>query len=111
MASKGKTREKPGDDANALHISGQAMEALSGLPHTLTIDQAATEISSNLNEGLTSVEAESRLQKYGRNELDDGPGVSPVKILVRQVANSMTLVKRTTRPIVDTDFLIQLYRS
>ena len=111
MTSNGKTREKPANDAEIRHISGQAMEVLSGLPHTLTIDQAATEIRANLNDGLTSAEAESRLQKYGGNELDDGPGVSPVKILVRQVANSMTLVKRTTRPIVDTDFLIQLYRS
>lgn len=86
------------DDAALHHISGQANEPLSGLPHTLTVEQAAQEIVANLSDGLTTTEAELRLQKYGLNELDDGPGVSPVKILVRQVANAMTLVKRTTRP-------------
>jgi len=86
------------NDAIAAHVSGQANEPLSGLPHTLTVDQAVREIGANINDGLTSAEAEARLQKYGPNELDDGPGVSPVKILIRQVANAMTLVKRTTRP-------------
>lgn len=90
-AGKGK-----GDD-DAPHVSGQANEKLSALPHELSAEQAAQEIGANLEDGLTTSEAESRLQKYGRNELDDGPGVSPVKILIRQVANAMTLVKRTTR--------------
>ena len=90
MAAKGKK-----EDATA-HVSGQANEPLSGLPHSLTIDQIATEIGANLEDGLTAAEAKSRLEKYGENELDDGLGVSPVKILIRQVANAMTLVKRTT---------------
>lgn len=85
------------------HVSGQAMEPLSALPHTLSIDQAAIEIGSDLNDGLTSAEAEARLQKYGKNEFDDGPGVSPAKILVRQVANSMTLVRSTACPSTGTD--------
>ena len=88
--SKGKS-----EDAIA-HVSGQANEPLSGLPHTLTIEQTSTQIGANLEDGLTAAEAKERLEKYGKNELDDGPGVSPVKILIRQVANAMTLVKRTT---------------
>jgi P-type Na+/K+ transporter len=91
MAAKGKKK-----DGDTPHISGQANEPLSGLPHTLTIEQAAKEICANLEDGLTSAEAKIRLEKYGPNELDDGPGVQPVKILIRQVANAMTLVKRTT---------------
>ncbi|KAI9801201.1 MAG: hypothetical protein M1825_003475 [Sarcosagium campestre] len=83
------------EEANA-HVSGQANEPLSDLPHTLTIEQISTEIGANLDDGLTAAEAKARLEKYGKNELDDGPGVSPVKILIRQVANAMTLVKRTT---------------
>lgn len=88
----------------AAHVSGQAMEPISGLPHTLSVDECVQQIGANTADGLTSQEAESRLQKYGPNELDDGPGVQPVKILIRQVANAMTLVKRTTRPHTDHRF-------
>jgi len=99
MANKGKAKIK-GDDA-AAHVSGQANEPLSALPHQLTADQLATETGANLLDGLTEVEAKSRQEKHGPNELDDGPGVNPAKILLRQVANAMTLVKRTTRPFSD----------
>ncbi|KAJ5144839.1 ATPase P-type K/Mg/Cd/Cu/Zn/Na/Ca/Na/H-transporter [Penicillium atrosanguineum] len=37
-------------------------------------------------------EASHRLQEYGPNKLDEGEGVSVVKILIRQVANAMMLV-------------------
>lgn len=79
------------------HQSGQANSPLSGLPHTLSVDQLASETGANLVDGLTEAEAKRRLEKYGPNELVDGPGVNPTKILLRQVANAMTLVKRTTR--------------
>lgn len=90
MPAKGKDAEP--------HVSGQANEALSALPHTLTVDQILNEIGTDRESGLTAAEAKTRLEKYGKNELDDGPGVSPVKILIRQVANAMTLVKRTICP-------------
>lgn len=90
MAAKGKEAEA--------HVSGQGNEPLSGLPHTLRVNQILAEIGGNRENGLTASEAQTRLEKYGRNELDDGPGVSPAKILVRQVANAMTLVKRTICP-------------
>lgn len=99
MSAKSKGAEDP-----SAHVSGQANEPLSGLPHTLTVEQTLSEIGTDSNNGLSPSEAESRLQKYGPNELDDGPGVSPVKILIRQVANAMTLVKRTTRPYIDHRF-------
>ncbi|ATZ58117.1 hypothetical protein BCIN_15g05670 [Botrytis cinerea B05.10] len=92
------------------HVSGQANEQLSDLPHSLTIEQLLDEIGANLESGLTASEAKARLEKYGENELDDGPGVSPVKILIRQVANAMTLVKRVTSCILAKYFLIQFCR-
>ncbi|KAH6704225.1 hypothetical protein BKA61DRAFT_636056 [Leptodontidium sp. MPI-SDFR-AT-0119] len=92
MAANGKGKGKSEDAA--AHVSGQANEFLSGLPHTLTADQLASETGANLLDGLTEVEAKARFEKYGPNELDDGPGVNPAKILLRQVANAMTLVKR-----------------
>merc|ERR1712093_471896 len=87
MAGNGKGKEEA-----AAHVSGQANEPLSGLPHTLTAEQLANEIGADLLDGLHETEAKSRVEKYGPNELDDGPGVNPAKILPRQVANAMTLV-------------------
>ncbi|KAL8769581.1 MAG: hypothetical protein Q9209_004513 [Squamulea sp. 1 TL-2023] len=74
------------------HVSGQANKPLSQPPHALYHTVVSEELQANPNDGLTEQEAQSRLVAYGRNELDDGPGVQPVKILVRQVANAMMLV-------------------
>ncbi|KAK9251918.1 hypothetical protein V1507DRAFT_364970, partial [Lipomyces tetrasporus] len=42
--------------------------------------------------GITDLEAEDRLGRYGSNELSGGGGVSPWKILVGQIFNAMILV-------------------
>lgn len=86
------------NDNSPAHISGQANEPLSLPPHALSHDDFVSEIQGKRIDGLTADEAKSRLEKYGPNELDDGPGVQPLKILVRQVANAMILVKRTILP-------------
>lgn len=86
--------KKNGDDVNENHVSGQANKPLSAPPHALSYDAVSREIGANTQNGLTIEEAKSRLEEYGRNELDDGPGVQPVKILIRQVANAMMLVQR-----------------
>ncbi|KAF3935424.1 hypothetical protein ABW20_dc0105018 [Dactylellina cionopaga] len=74
------------------HISGQAKNPLSRPAHALDCDQVVKETEADTQDGLTSAEASTRLERYGHNQLDDGPGVQPVKILIRQVANAMTLV-------------------
>jgi magnesium-transporting ATPase (P-type) len=51
------------------------------------------ELATGLDEGLNPDEASRRLQQYGPNQLDEGEGVSVVKILIRQVANAMMLVR------------------
>lgn len=66
--------------------------------HTLTVDETEAQLSTNLNDGLASSEIAARAEKWGRNELDDGPGVQPLKILAHQVANAMILVMRSTAP-------------
>lgn len=86
------------NDDSEKHISGQANRPLSAPPHALTHDVVSSEMGANTHDGLTTGEARSRLEEYGRNELDDGPGVQPFKILVRQVANAMMLVKWPTPP-------------
>lgn len=68
--------------------------AILSLPaHALSYEAVSEQIGADTENGLTADEATSRLEKYGRNQLDDGPGVQPVKILIHQVANAMMLVK------------------
>lgn len=86
----GKKHEE-GDEG---HISGQANKPLSLPAHALPHDAVANELGTNTADGLTLAEVNARLEQYGRNELDDGPAVQPIKILVRQVANAMMLVSR-----------------
>ena len=84
------------------HVSGQSNEPISLPAHALPYDTAAQELEANTQDGLTDAQVKSRLEKYGRNELDDGPGVQPFKILLRQVANAMMLVKLTNLPLKST---------
>jgi Na+-exporting ATPase len=76
------------------HTSGQANEPLSKPAHALTFQQVIEETHCNADDGLTTVEAKSRLERWGSNDLGDAGGVSPGKILLRQIANSMTLVSQ-----------------
>lgn len=74
------------------HKSGQSNEPLSAPAHVLTFNQVIEETKCNPDDGLTTAEAKTRLEKFGNNDLGDDGGVQPAKILLRQVANSMTLV-------------------
>jgi magnesium-transporting ATPase (P-type) len=74
------------------HKSGQSNEPLSAPAHALSFQQVIEETKCNPDDGLATSEAKSRLEKFGSNDLGDDGGVQPAKILLRQVANSMTLV-------------------
>jgi Na+-exporting ATPase len=74
--------------------------ALSLPAHCLTAEQCVQELGTDPEDGLTTADAQSRLEKYGRNELGEGEGVSVIKIIIRQVANAMMLVKRPTIPFL-----------
>lgn len=91
------------------HVSGQSNKPLSKPAHALDYETVAQELEANLQDGLTDAEAKARLELYGKNELDDGPGVQPVKILIHQVANAMILVRLRISAYIGTLFLIQLY--
>lgn len=82
-------------DAVANHVSGQANKPLSKPPHALNIEQVVEELKANVEDGLTASEAQSRLQEYGKNQFGAEKGVQPIKILIAQVANAMTLVSYT----------------
>ncbi|KAL4865262.1 hypothetical protein BDV12DRAFT_174880 [Aspergillus spectabilis] len=66
--------------------------SLSQPAYCLPYEVVLKEIGTKIDEGLTKDEAARRLEQYGPNKLDEGEGVSVVKILVRQVANAMMLV-------------------
>ncbi|KAJ5201657.1 ATPase P-type K/Mg/Cd/Cu/Zn/Na/Ca/Na/H-transporter [Penicillium cinerascens] len=78
--------EKPAADL------GSGGSPLSQPAHTLPYEAVLKELTTGLDEGLAPDEASRRLQQYGPNKLDEGEGVSVVKILIRQVANAMMLV-------------------
>ena len=81
------------DQILASHVSGQSNKPLSKPPHSLTFNQVLEELGVSGLDGLSPGEAEKRLAEFGKNELDNGPGVNPTKILVRQIANAMMLVR------------------
>ena len=74
------------------HVSGQANKPLSSPAHALSYQQVVDDINADLKDGLKNTEAKKRLEEYGPNEISYSGGVSPGKILLRQFANSMTLV-------------------
>lgn len=75
------------------HISGQSNKPLSRPAHALTHQQLAQEIGADPLSGLTPDEAKRRLEEYGKNELGEAEGVQPIKIIIAQIANAMTLVR------------------
>lgn len=80
------------------HVSGQANgNGLSKPAHALTFSQVTEDIKANAENGLSSAEAKERHSTYGTNELGDAGGVEPGKILIRQIANAMTLVCGTDK--------------
>lgn len=82
-------------------------QILSQPAHTLSPEDACRELSVDPEEGLFSNEAKARLEKYGLNELQGGEGVSMVKIVIRQIANAMMLVRAplSLSPLLSRSFL------
>jgi magnesium-transporting ATPase (P-type) len=89
------------------HVSGQANTPLSRPAHALTYSKVTEEIGCNAENGLTSSEATKRHEQYGNNDLGEDGGVQPAKILLRQVANAMTLVRVITSHTTRTYLLTQ----
>ena len=74
------------------HVSGQSNRPLTLPAHSLTLAQVVDELRTDTWSGLDDAEAKRRLDDYGGNELGEAESVSPIKILIAQVANAMTLV-------------------
>ncbi|WFC95110.1 P-type Na(+) transporter [Malassezia brasiliensis] len=61
-------------------------------PHYYHGNVVVRALGTDQLEGLSNNEAKSRLDTYGENQLDKGDSISITRILVNQIANSMTLV-------------------
>lgn len=72
--------------------AGQQTPTLSQPAHSSTYQRVADELHTNILDGLHTSDAATRLATYGKNSFDDGPGVQPIKILLRQICNAMMLV-------------------
>ncbi len=83
---------KPDNPPVGVHVSGQSNDPLTRPAHALAHDQVARELAADVLSGLTAAEAKSRLERFGRNDLGEEEGVQPLKIVVAQIANAMTLV-------------------
>ncbi|MBD3312668.1 HAD-IC family P-type ATPase [archaeon] len=59
--------------------------------HSLTVDEVFSKLDTS-KKGLSSKEAEKRLDKYGLNEIVEEGGLSPLKIFLYQFKNVMTLI-------------------
>ncbi|OQO13557.1 hypothetical protein B0A48_01786 [Cryoendolithus antarcticus] len=75
-----------------IQAPGAGSKPLSKPAHELFAAAVIEELQANKDEGLTVAQAKELLTTYGTNELGDGAGVQPAKILLRQIANAMTLV-------------------
>lgn len=84
--------EKKGDNATSRHVSGQSNEPLTKPAHALSSEDVLRELGSDPLNGLTASEAEIRRGRIGSNELGEAKGVQPIKIIIAQIANAMTLV-------------------
>lgn len=78
------------------HVSGQSNRPLSRPAHALTYDQVAAELDADILSGLSANEVKVRLEQYGKNDLGEEEGVQPLKIVIAQIANAMTMVTVST---------------
>ncbi|MBI2556894.1 MAG: HAD-IC family P-type ATPase, partial [Planctomycetes bacterium] len=52
--------------------------------HTLQIDEVIRNLGTNTDTGLSRIDAENRLKKYGHNQLEEKEGVSPIMLFLGQ---------------------------
>lgn len=60
--------------------------------HLTNIEETLNNLNSNQQTGISQSEAEARLQQYGRNELVEKGGRTPLEILWEQITATMVLI-------------------
>lgn len=74
------------------NVSGQANTPMFRPAHALTYAEVIQELSSDAINGLSSTVAQQRLEELGKNVLCESEAVSPLNIVIAQIANAMALV-------------------
>ncbi|KAM7197086.1 sodium transport ATPase [Rhypophila sp. PSN 637] len=87
-----KNAKNPGSGGPEAHVSGQSNKPLTRPAHALTFSELATELGADPLSGLSPEEAKRRVEEYGTNDLGEAEGVQPIKIVIAQIANAMTMV-------------------
>lgn len=86
----GSEKAKQGDSDG--HVSGQSNRPMTQPAHCLAVAEVVEQLNADPSNGLADDEAQRRLTEYGKNDLGEAQKVSPLRILIAQVANAMTLV-------------------
>ena len=79
--------------AGKADVDAAQLQPLSQPAYCLSYQDVLKELSTDAEEGLSSGEAQRRLDQHGHNELEGGESVSFAKIIIRQIANAMMLVR------------------
>lgn len=74
--------------------------------HALSHEDVTKELNTDSLDGLSNDEAAKRLQDYGKNELGETESVQPMKIILAQIANAMTLVRNASATPIRLSFLL-----
>jgi len=74
---------------------------LDQIAYRLAAEEIARQLGTNLEKGLSKQEAKRRHGLVGDNALEGGERVSIWRVLVRQVANALTLVNPDFPPRTD----------
>ncbi|KAG7088990.1 hypothetical protein E1B28_012936 [Marasmius oreades] len=70
----------------------QQATTLSERAYVLESKQVIQKLQTNVEDGISEEDAEKRLQDYGENLLTNESSVSALSVLIRQMANALTLV-------------------
>lgn len=89
------SKEMANGDASA-SVPGCGNRPLTQPAHALTWEEVATELDANPTDGLSASEAQARMGRYGPNDIGTGSSTEPLEILIKQIANAMTLVRLHT---------------
>jgi Na+-exporting ATPase len=82
------------------HSSGQSNKPLSKPAHALPFSAVIEELGCDTEEGLSTTKAKELHQQWGNNDLGEGGGVQPGKILLRQVAYVVHTPNSTSKSLL-----------
>jgi Ca2+-transporting ATPase len=61
--------------------------------HSVSSDEILQKLGTELEKGLTNIEAEKRLQEYGPNQLEEGKRTTFLQMVFRQLNNFVVILR------------------